>query len=729
MIRRLLLLFVLALAASESAFAYYESNPGCNSRRFGTTRHTALAPNGDVVVTGCLHSGGTLGYDTLLTMRYSGATGQVLWAAQHRGASGNSGAAAVAIDAAGDVVVTGFASEIYGQHIRTIKYDGATGAQRWSAAYKGYGTSQAYAIALDAAGNVFVTGESKESTGGRHMRTVKYDGATGTQRWTAALHGSFDGFAIGEAIVVDGHGDVFVTGVSGENVGGSNLRTVKYDGQTGALAWTHQMGVAGDDSGLAAVLDPSGSLLVAGYTYEPGSGADYCIVKYQPSTGAILWTRTIAGTPIAGDTGEALATDAAGNVYVTGFADGGGYNWRTAKLDAMTGNIVWNVPFDGPGHGDDFAFAIAVDAAGDVVVTGGVAESPVAMTGRTIKYRNTDGAELWNAADPESGLGLVTDAARNVFVTTHAANTDDGYGYRVLKYAAATGVPHWVSTPTLKDAPVDMTVAMSRAPGPVAVGRDLVLTVTATNASATPASGVTLTYYLPSGAYESFVWASPGCAYYPSLYGTGVICALGSLAGGASGSVTVVVRPTLAGPATLHAGVRATEPDPSPTSNGASIEVDVAPTPPGVPVTRYRLYSPGTLEHLFTTDLNEYTVLGATGAWVQEGTAGRVLDNPGSFDGVTAIPYYRLYNMFNHWHHWTTDTNEYYTLVQFAGWIGEGVDGFLLPVATAGAKPLYRLLYPNGTGLHHWTVDAHEYATLISTYGWVGEGGSGYVIE
>jgi len=146
-----------------------------------------------------------------------------------------------------------------------------------------------------------------------------------------------------------------------------------------------------------------------------------------------------------------------------------------------------------------------------------------------------------------------------------------------------------------------------------------------------------------------------------------------------------------------------------------------------VQVLRYRLYNDGTKEHLYTTDLNEYNVLGQNG-WAQEGTVGKLLNNPGSFNGVTATPYYRLYNTNVQWHHWTTDANEYYTLIQFQGWNAEGVDGWILPTATTGATQLFRLTYPPLPGLHHWTIDENEYNTLISQFGWVGEGGTGFVI-
>ena len=57
------------------------------------------------------------------------------------------------------------------------------------------------------------------------------------------------------------------------------------------------------------------------------------------------------------------------------------------------------------------------------------------------------------------------------------------------------------------------------------------------------------------------------------------------------------------------------------------------------------------------------------------------------------------------------------------------MDGYVLPSTTTGATQLFRLVYPNGTGLHHWTTDANEYTTLIDVYGWVREGGAGFVLQ
>jgi hypothetical protein len=205
---------------------------------------------------------------------------------------------------------------------------------------------------------------------------------------------------------------------------------------------------------------------------------------------------------------------------------------------------------------------------------------------------------------------------------------------------------------------------------------------------------------------------------------------VGALAAGASVQLKVVVRPVSAGSITNSARIASAEADSFPANNNSSVVATVNAMPVAKAVARYRLYSPVTQEHHFTTDANEYKVLGSqVGMWVPEGTVGKMLDNPGSFNGVVTVPYYRLYNSTTRWHHWTTDSNEYYTLATYPGWSAEGVDGFVLPANTTGATQLYRLLYPDGRGLHHWTIDANEYRVLVSQYGWIGEGGTSYVIQ
>jgi Zn-dependent metalloprotease len=147
--------------------------------------------------------------------------------------------------------------------------------------------------------------------------------------------------------------------------------------------------------------------------------------------------------------------------------------------------------------------------------------------------------------------------------------------------------------------------------------------------------------------------------------------------------------------------------------------------PAGV-VNRYRLYSPVTKEHHYTTDLNEYTTLGTWG-WVQEGVAHQVFPTDASVYGQNPVPLYRLYHAGIRQHLWTTDTNEYAVLGGL-GWTQEGIDGYILAVEVSGVTtPLYRLAYAFEP-LHLWTVDFNEYQTLASL-GWIQEGIAGHVVS
>lgn len=156
-------------------------------------------------------------------------------------------------------------------------------------------------------------------------------------------------------------------------------------------------------------------------------------------------------------------------------------------------------------------------------------------------------------------------------------------------------------------------------------------------------------------------------------------------------------------------------------TNGAGSATSAAATL-SVLVNRYRLYSPVTLEHLYTTDLNEYIVLGESPAWVQEGVASRMHKSPAIVAGTAAVPYYRLYDYVARWHHWTSDRNEYDTLRQRSyRYLAEGIDGYIFLTQVPGTIPWYRLAYPSIPGLHTWTSDQNERDTLVNQRGWIEE--------
>ena len=295
-------------------------------------------------------------------------------------------------------------------------------------------------------------------------------------------------------------------------------------------------------------------------------------------------------------------------------------------------------------------------------------------------------------------------------------------------YFAAGQDAAWIDQVSFPFVPVNADIHLTHtvAPAPGFTGKDVVFSMTATNNGPSPATGVAISFtYDPTA---NLIWVSPGCT------GTGattLTCNIGLMQPGTSTPpYKVVLRKNVAGNITNQARVSSTSTDPVPGNNAVDHNVTIGTSPAGVPVQRYRLYSPVSLEHHFTTDLNEYNTLGLyTGIWVKEGAVGKVLNNPGFFNAVQAVPYYRLYDNSTKWHHWTTDANEYYTLAQYPWWSAEGVDGYILPNAATGTTQLFRLNFKSIPTLHHWTIDAYEYSQLICCYGWAGEGGSGFVIQ
>ena len=120
----------------------------------------------------------------------------------------------------------------------------------------------------------------------------------------------------------------------------------------------------------------------------------------------------------------------------------------------------------------------------------------------------------------------------------------------------------------------------------------------------------------------------------------------------------------------------------------------------------YRLYNSGLKVHLYTTDSNEYAVLGERG-WSQEGIAFK--------SAKEGTPVYRLYNEGLKVHLYTTDANEYAVLAT-RGWRQEGI-AFN---SVKDGVPVYRL-YNAGLKKHLYTTDSNEYKVL-ATRGWKQEG-------
>lgn len=172
-------------------------------------------------------------------------------------------------------------------------------------------------------------------------------------------------------MAVDAQGNVCVTGHSRirfDPGGSAEYATIMYSG-AGVPVWTNWYGEHENNlaSARALVIDGNGNVVVTG-----GSGSSVATVAYS-NAGLPLWTNLYRGQPNGFASGTAIAADGNGNIAVTG-ASTGADGWPEFDITTLkyssAGVPLWTNRYDGPAHGVDLAVAVAIDPSGDVVVAG-----------------------------------------------------------------------------------------------------------------------------------------------------------------------------------------------------------------------------------------------------------------------------------------------------------------------------------------------------------------------
>ena len=418
----------------------------------------------------------------LLTNAPTQAQGFLEWAKQAGGSSVD-GANCPAIDASGNIYITGDfgGTATFGGTILTspnaddifvTKYSSA-GDLIWAKRAGGLGDNAGRAIAVDASGNSYVTGdirgnatfgfgEINETTllnaNDHNIFVAKYD-PNGNLQWAKQAGGLGDdrGFGIG----IDAFGNSYVTGdfegiatFEGTNLtsaGAHDMFLAKYD-PNGGLVWVRQAGGVDLDMGRAIAVDTSGNSYLTstfsdsatfGTTNLTSAGSvDIFVAKYD-TNGDLVWVKQAGGS--SNDVGWGIAIDASGNSYVTGFFNGtaafGATNLTStgfldifvAKYD-FNGDLVWVKQAGGSSGDIGGGTGIALDAYNNSYVTGYFTGSTTFGTGEAnvsilesagagdifvAKY-NSNGVLEWGrqagGLSDDVSLGIAVDSSGNSYL-------------------------------------------------------------------------------------------------------------------------------------------------------------------------------------------------------------------------------------------------------------------------------------------------------------------------
>ncbi len=273
----------------------------------------------------------------------------------------------LALDRAGNVYLTGYTGSMDfpttpGAYDRTFngswdvfisKLDGSLTTLLASTLLGGSSQESGHSLALDSAGNVYLTGETYFSdfptTPGAYNRTFngscdvfvsKLDSSLTTLLASTLLGGSSMDW--GSSLALDSAGNVYLTGGTVRGFpttpgaydrtykGGEHIAFIsKLDRSLSTLSASTLLGGSSQDMGLSLALDSSGNVYITGYTssadFPTTSGAyDRTLYGYSMAFISNLdsgLTKLLASTYLGGnahDYGYSLALSNSGMVYLTG---------------------------------------------------------------------------------------------------------------------------------------------------------------------------------------------------------------------------------------------------------------------------------------------------------------------------------------------------------------------------------------------------------------------------
>ncbi len=293
-------------------------------------------------------------------------TGKLVYST-YLGDTGSEEGSGIAVDGARNAYVVGFTDSINFptttgafqgafrggfEDAFVTKLDPTGAALVYSTYLGGTGFDEGSGIAVDGAGNAYVTGLTlspdfpkssgafqPSSGGGIDAFVTKLD-PTGAALVYSTYLGGTD-FDEGDGIAVDATGNAYVTGLTFSTnfptttgafkvtFGGvRDAFVTKLDPTGAALVYSTYLGGSGEDSGFGIAVDKAGSAYVTGETFsadfpttagalQPGGDNDDAFVtKLDPTGAALVYSTFLGGS--SSDFGFGIAVDADGNAYVTG---------------------------------------------------------------------------------------------------------------------------------------------------------------------------------------------------------------------------------------------------------------------------------------------------------------------------------------------------------------------------------------------------------------------------
>ncbi|HWP84784.1 MAG TPA: SBBP repeat-containing protein [Terriglobia bacterium] len=255
------------------------------------------------------------------------------------------------------------------------KLNAAGNALVYSTYIGGSEYDQGRALAVDAQGNAYLTGITESANfptknpiqaqfGGQQDTFVaKFNAAGNALLYSTYLGGS--GNDVGHAIAVDRTGSAYITGLTNspnfptanafqssfKGGEGNDVIVVKVNAAGSAWAYATFLGGSKNEESRAIEVDAAGNATITGYTQSPdfptakalqasfaGGSHDIFLTQFRTDGRALNFSTFLGGS--GGDFGRGLALDAAGNIYLTGYTESQNFPLQDAFQQRYAGGTA-----------------------------------------------------------------------------------------------------------------------------------------------------------------------------------------------------------------------------------------------------------------------------------------------------------------------------------------------------------------------------------------------------
>jgi outer membrane protein assembly factor BamB len=158
----------------------------------------------------------------------------------------------------------------------------------------------------------------------------------------------------------------------------------------------------------------------------------------------LIWQVNIDGTAKADDAAFAVGVDANGDVVAAGRTrnTGSGDDFTVVKFDAASGGVLWRQTINGTANQEDWGRAVTVDANGDVIAGGYTTNISTDFT--VVKFTGTRGEEIWRQVISHGVAHTVTaDKRGDVVAAGTISNAGTGRDFAVVKFNGVAGTELW----------------------------------------------------------------------------------------------------------------------------------------------------------------------------------------------------------------------------------------------------------------------------------------------